>query len=123
MDFEKYRVEFNGEVTYINHRLINSRNIDDATLELIKERHRERIDIFQRARKTQDKESLTFLAKAYERVEFQLQQLWGFDQNSNYHRWFELPGCTCPKVDNIDRLGTPYRVYSVDCPVHGGKGE
>lgn len=52
-------------------------------------------------------------------LEFFLQYLWKFDMHKKYHRyWFEIDGCTCPKMDNCDRVGTAYKVISKGCPYH-----
>ena len=53
-------------------------------------------------------------------IEFKLQEAWGFDQDSRYHRyWYDQPLCTCPKMDNRELLGTEYRLTDFRCPVHG----
>ncbi len=59
-----------------------------------------------------------------EKREFNLQRLWGFPQDRNYHRyWAHIKGCTCKlhQMDNADRWGTPYRVISQSCHWHGDK--
>ena len=53
-------------------------------------------------------------------LEFQAQEAWGFNKDSNYHNWWlDMPGCECPHMDNRDRQGTPYKIYSGGCPWHG----
>ena len=55
-------------------------------------------------------------------TEFMLQKFWNFPQDEDKHSyWFKLPGCTCPKLDNKDKWGTPYAIIQQDCPYHGGK--
>jgi hypothetical protein len=74
----------------------------------------------EKMKKTDDKSELKELAYTIENIEFMMQEAWGFPKDSNYHtHWFELPKCICPKMDNKDSYGTPYRVIRVDCPVHG----
>jgi hypothetical protein len=52
--------------------------------------------------------------------EYNAQEAWGFPRDENYHYWWtELPGCTCPQVDNRDMLGAKYRVHAEDCIWHG----
>jgi hypothetical protein len=51
--------------------------------------------------------------------EFDLQDLWGFTPDKNYHMFWTMEGCTCPKMDNRDAWGTPYHVYNGSCPIHG----
>jgi len=57
--------------------------------------------------------------EAWEENEYQLQSLWGFPQDSNYHMFWEMAGCTCPKLDNRDLQGHPYHIYNGSCPIHG----
>lgn len=54
-----------------------------------------------------------------ERIEFELQRLWGFEQNKAFHSyWFRVKGCTCPKLDNQEMVGVGRRIISGDCPFH-----
>lgn len=52
-------------------------------------------------------------------LEFSLQEIWKFPENENFHRFWELPHCSCPRMDNEDRWGTKYRVYAAQCILHG----
>lgn len=53
-------------------------------------------------------------------TEFTIQKLWKFQPDPNYHRmWFEDPKCSCPNMDNKDRLGTPYKIINEECKLHG----
>ena len=54
-----------------------------------------------------------------EDIEYTLQGLWKFGRNRDFHiHWLETPGCTCPKMDNQDLMGAPYRITSATCPHH-----
>jgi hypothetical protein len=53
-----------------------------------------------------------------EELEYYLQDLWGFPRNNYYHKFWEYPGCTCPKMDNIDHYPNS-QIRNLDCPVHG----
>lgn len=54
-----------------------------------------------------------------EDIEFILQMLWGFSLDANFHtHWIDIRGCTCPRMDNMERIGFG-RVISSDCPWHG----
>jgi hypothetical protein len=60
------------------------------------------------------------VARIVEGMEYTLQFLWGFPVDRNFHRyWYDVKGCVCPKLDNKDRFGTPYRVINPQCPFHG----
>ena len=55
----------------------------------------------------------------WEKNEYQLQELWGFPKDSNYHKFWEMAGCTCPNMDTEDAYPTGYYVRVGDCPLHG----
>ena len=55
-----------------------------------------------------------------EHLEYTLQSLWDFPLDSRFHRyWFEVDDCLCPKMDNMDLIGTGYKVYNGQCKYHG----
>ena len=59
------------------------------------------------------------IADKIEQLELNLQRLWGFPQDEEFHRyWLNIGSCSCPKMDNMDRLGYG-RIINLDCPVHG----
>jgi hypothetical protein len=66
-----------------------------------------------------DPRILRAMAKAVEELEFHQQGLWGFKQDRNFHYWWRVPGCRCPKMDNQDAYGTSYGIVSGACPIHG----
>lgn len=52
-------------------------------------------------------------------VEFLIQEAWTFGRNSDYHYFsFKPDNCKCPKIDNMDMIGSKYRVYNSICPIH-----
>lgn len=52
-------------------------------------------------------------------LEFELQRLWGFPQDKEFHRyWLSVGHCKCGAIDNLERLGYG-RIINLDCPVHG----
>ena len=54
-------------------------------------------------------------------IEFNMQTLYGEDEDIMYHKFWETPMCTCPKINNIEIY--PSKKYFVDdnCPIHGKK--
>lgn len=54
-----------------------------------------------------------------EDIEFTMQGLWGFTRDRDFHiHWLRRAGCTCPKMDNHDLMGAPYRIITEGCPHH-----
>ena len=59
------------------------------------------------------------LAKSWTSTQFILQALWKFPEDARFHRFWELPHCACPKVDNEERWGTDWTIRASQCPLHG----
>jgi len=52
-------------------------------------------------------------------VEGKIQQQWKFPLNDTFHYFtFLTKRCICPKMDNMDRRGTSYKIYTLGCPIH-----
>ena len=109
-----------GEFHYISEFLLEKQKAWE-NLETIKKLHKEKDRVFKKMEATDDSELLRKLAEQVEKIEFKLQEAWKFKKDKNLHRWFEVPKCLCPKMDNRDMLGTEYRVINESCPIHGKK--
>lgn len=66
-----------------------------------------------------DKTTLRTLDKTLTEIEFVLQDLWGFERNANFHRFWYRPKCSCSRMDNEDRYGTNTFVRNLECVLHG----
>jgi len=120
----KYTVtDQNGEViTQLNYHLAEKQKITYEQLEALKLSHQLRWILFEAAKKVLDEPlKLKLLANVFDTLESEQQKLWNFDVNPNHHYFFSFPGCKCPKMDNHDRLGTPYKIFDKSCPIHGYK--
>lgn len=52
-------------------------------------------------------------------IETIIQTLWTFEPNTDCHRMrFEDPKCLCPKTDNRERFGVPYKIINQECELH-----
>ena len=57
-----------------------------------------------------------------ESIEYAMQRLWGFDEDSTYHtHWFTDPKCDCPIMDNSERQGVDMKIVNLSCQLHGDK--
>ena len=109
-------VEYKGEVILcLNSRLLEEKNIDEARLEKIKRAHIALYRTYQKMKKPISNDVQQNLVKRCTRIEYILQDLWGFDRNRLFHNWFEVPGCNCPKSDNRERKGINYQIISEAC--------
>lgn len=60
------------------------------------------------------------LLKDWTDNEYHLQELWGFQRDSSFHRFWEIPACECPKLDNEDPLMMS-PIFSSGCKLHGDR--
>ena len=112
----------NGEyITSLNGTLARKQGITAEDIELLKDTHVMRRIIFNCMEQTDDPSQLKRLAKMFEDLEFLQQELWKFGADKRFHRWFEVPKCSCPILDNLDCLGSEVDVVDVACKVHGGQ--
>ena len=118
----KYDVVFNGKfATLLNAHLLVSQKAEE-NLELIKSLHVERLTIqaiMEKTNPVKDKARLKALNAEFMDNQRALQKAWNFPQNDNFIRFWEVPHCKCPRMDNEENY--PHGYYSVDmgCPVHG----
>ena len=88
----------------------------------LKELYLSMFKIFEKLEKIISPQQTLLLSKELENIEYSMQEIFGFPQNRNYHRyWLEIPTCTCPKLDNQEYYGTEYRLIVEDCPIHGNR--
>jgi hypothetical protein len=111
------RGESNSES--INKSLVEIQRIDDYSYENIRVLQGLRRYIFDIIDDLEDVQRIRELNNFLTQLEFRLQGLWGFKKDENYHRWWDVPKCSCPKWDNQDLIGTSNRIYSNDCILHG----
>lgn len=117
--YAKYTYKHNDQTYGINPVLAERQNVSDDVLKNIIMFHRIRLRMHDYIEKTDDREKLRVINHSLVNLEFKLQDLWGFERNIDYYRFWYVPKCTCPKMDNDDNypLGMYYR--SKDCPLHG----
>lgn len=99
----------------INNKLADKMGVPFSVKQTIEKLHLKRDKILKKM-----EEKVNFkLYKEWEMNEKKLQKLWGFEINKNYYKFWEVPHCTCPKLDNNDRY--PYGLYIINsnCPYHG----
>ena len=66
------------------------------------------------------KETAKCVKELLTNIEFEMQDRWNFKQDINYHiHWLKLRGCSCPKTDNKERVGSGYYVTDSKCIYHG----
>ena len=105
----------------LNIYLARHRFLTPEAIEALKVSHQVKHMLFEAARGWQESPKvLRMLAAQVEALEFEQQALWGFERDSSFHRFFDFPGCSCPKLDNEERIGIKNaRIISHRCKVHG----
>jgi hypothetical protein len=106
----------------INPRLARRQGLSKESVDKIIELHKKAYDILDAAKTLEKDDTPKYYNEALKALEFNMQEVWGFSQDANYHTWWlNMPGCTCPQMDNRDPAYYGRgRIISGDCPIHGG---
>ena len=117
MNMTQYPVVFNGVThTYINPYLVKKQNLSKNQVDKIIQLHIQRIALEEGFNVSHYDGQKYF--DAWTQNQNELQEAWGFDVNQNYHRFWSMKGCSCPRIDNEDAYPTGYYVFSGGCDVH-----
>ena len=104
----------------LSERLLYQQNAW-KNVEKIKTAHELRLVIEELMSETRNVNMLRSLRDDWTEIQFELQRLWGFEEGDRFHKFWTLPKCTCPKMDNEDY----YYIYpdrsliNPSCPLHG----
>lgn len=114
-------IDYDGTlISALNPHLAAKQGVTEGQLEALRASHLIRASLFKAASLGIHNDLLlTMVANVFDALETEQQKLWNFPADPNHHRFFDVPGCLCPKHDNAERLGTSQRIYSNDCPIHG----
>lgn len=102
--------------------LARERGLDEKAIQAIEKLHLERDKIHQTIKTEGSNGNLAGLkqiAAGLPEIELQLQRLWGFEENLNYYKFWLVPYCHCPRIDNEDNYPYGYYVINCGCPIHG----
>ena len=119
---DKYTVKYRGKAACrINPLLLKKQKAED-NLELIKYLHKQRLLLEDLMKYHTGPEGYTgvleVINKDWREVQFKLQDAWGFDRDARMHRFWEVPGCKCPKMDNNDSYPSGRYIVSGNCLIH-----
>jgi hypothetical protein len=100
----------------INYDLARDRNLNVDTIKMIEERQDFRKLLG--SMYTAGQIGKRIYVEEWTSNEYKLQDLWGFERDPNFHKFWEMDGCTCPTMDNRDAY--PYQqIVDGRCPLHG----
>lgn len=117
--WDQLTVKYNDKDIFILNKALLDRQLCWENLEEIKETHWLKCMFYEMIMETDDAKELKELGKDLTECEFYLQELWKFEKDTRFHRFWEYPKCTCPKMDNNDSWGSGYNVVTKSCPLHG----
>ncbi len=121
---ERFALFAGGFGEFYNAKLLTQNGIEDTPVnrQTIIDLHIKRHQIMDMMRlcAADDYDALASARDELTITEFELQAAWGFPQSIDFHSyWYQVPHCTCPKLDNADNFGTSHKYIAGDCPVHG----
>ena len=120
INLEQRIVKVHDEGIWLNEHLILQQKLSESEVLQILKLHEYRLTIRAKMKALPpDNPKIKAYAKDLEHVEFLLQDAWKFERNINYHKFWEAPHCTCPKMDNDDAWPSGHYVRNFGCPVHG----
>lgn len=105
---------------HINKKLLISQKVTAEQLENIRQLHTARL-FLEESMKTAPIYRLSELNEIWIKIQSDLQLNWNFNQDVNFVRFWDVPRCSFPKMDNEERY--PYGRYIINtgCPVHGSE--
>ena len=96
----------------LNKKLVKERNISVENMNKIENIHSQ-LDLLL-------KHPTDNVVKEIQQLEYQLQELWKFPKDSDYHtHWYKIHDCSCPDMDNYDLSGLDKRWINSKCKYHG----
>lgn len=116
---KEYIIHHNGVLALVVNKTLLETQDCQENLERIKELHRYRLQLEDKMHEEGDHKTLKLYDFLYTQLELSLQDAWKFPRNANFHRFWERPKCTCPKLDNEDRYPSGVYVVNLGCPLHG----
>lgn len=110
-------------MVHLNKRIIKLHNLTDEDVARLEHLHKVKDLLFDSAEALdpeKDQDALKLYAELLVSLEYDMQKVWKFEQNSDYHSWwYQIPHCNCPKMDNSDPIYFGVRIVNASCPIHG----
>jgi hypothetical protein len=115
----KYKVFFQGySIHTISPELVLKQNINDEQLFSLKEIHIKKYLIAKQIEFSNKIKEQKELAKKFHIVEFELQRAYGYKEDAEFHKFWELPKCICPKKYNDNLIGKKGKIKDPHCHIH-----
>lgn len=98
-------------------RVDESRITNSKNLSKLKKCLEKKLEIFEKIENSID-EDLTKYYKQLTNLEFDMQLLYGENEDISYHNFWLTPKCTCPKIDNLEIYPSKNPIFDKNCPIH-----
>lgn len=118
MSDDKYKVTVGKDTFNINPRFVEKQKAED-NLEAIKDCYKQKLELYHKVAKEEDKEKLKDLDRLLFNVEMEIQVLFNFEPSRKHVRFWEFQGCACPRMDNYERWPNGPYIVVQDCKLHG----
>lgn len=103
----------------LNKGFIEKQNLSEKDKEKLSELYQKKKAVYE----LMENESLPELLRSYNRsveiINFEIQKTLHITLNKDFHDWYLVPHCQCPKKENERNTGKPERIYVSYCPIHG----
>lgn len=109
---DKYLVKYKK----FRDRVEENRVQDGRKLSKIKNCLLEKLKIYDEIQNSN--ENLDQYYKKLTDLEYNMQILYGENEDINFHRFWETPKCTCPKIDNIEKFPEGNYTFDENCKIH-----
>ena len=113
-----YPMYLNDRILFLNYTLIKKQKIQ-SNLSKLKIVYQTKYDIYENIKSETNPTILKSYAEDLTLCEYELQKLWKLPLDIKFHRYWETPKCTCPKIDNQDQYPHGYYLTQINCPLHG----
>lgn len=113
-------VEYGKKTIILNSDFLD-RTKSWNNLDTLKFLYRNKLKLYSLMERSKKPDKLKALAKEIELNEYEIQRNFNFQPSYDYFRFWEMPHCSCPKLDNSDNIGTSLHYYSQTCILHGDK--
>ena len=109
---DKYLVKHKEQRERVDkNRISNKKNLGKLKKCLSK-----KLEIFELIENSDD--NLEQYYKKLTNIEYDMQILYGEDEDIEYHLFWQTPKCTCPKIDNLEIYPSKDPILDKNCPIH-----
>lgn len=121
---EEFMEEFDSKDKYLvkyedlRDRVDKDRISNEDNLDKLKKALIEKLKIYDKIENSKSDAKLQSYYKKITNIEYGLQLLYGEDEDINFHKFWNTPKCTCPKIDNIEKYPSTNPIFDEKCPIH-----